>query len=179
MNPKANCRPDKDKLVFSSLTRSSCGAKFTTSSLILGQSDPRRSGSLVVRVCCPEVTCIFHLKFPYPCFIHALQHFLSPLFICTVKTQGQSLVRWSHIINKFTFTIVEQTVSWVHIYYMLFTHVHTHTHASTVHTHNRIYQISRVCVRLLLENFTFFSSHISLSSLFFHPPPVDCWNIGI
>lgn len=43
MNRKANCRPDKDKLSFSFLTRSSCRAKFTSSSLILGQSECTRT----------------------------------------------------------------------------------------------------------------------------------------
>lgn len=53
-NPKANCRPDKDKLSFSSLSGSSCRAKFTRSSLILGQSDwmwTEESGGLMVCLC--------------------------------------------------------------------------------------------------------------------------------
>lgn len=63
--PKANCRPDKDKRPLSFLTGSSYGAKFTTSSLIPGQSDCRRIKAWWVSglsVLSWGHKCIFHLE---------------------------------------------------------------------------------------------------------------------
>lgn len=96
-NPKANCRPDKDKLSFSFLSGSSSRAKFTASSLIPGQSDCMRTevwwvSGMAVLSC--AVTwghkCNFHIK-PWQAFLYVLFMRSSPFSFSTMWCFVQQL----------------------------------------------------------------------------------------
>lgn len=115
--PKANCRPDKDTLSFSFLSGSSCRAKFSASSLILGQSDCMWTEvwwvSDVSELSCAVTwghKCIFHLK-PPQAFLYMFHSWALPLSLlapCDVlysslnkwETKGKPLLRLCIIINK-------------------------------------------------------------------------------
>lgn len=84
-NPKANCRPDKDKRSFSFLSVSFCRAKISATSVILGQSGYMWaevwwvSGVSVFPALLHEVTSatfILRLQRLFSCFIRELDPFL-------------------------------------------------------------------------------------------------------
>lgn len=119
-NPKANCRPDKDKLSFSLLTGSYCRAKFTVSSLIHGQSHRLRTEAFwapAVSEISVAITwghkCICYLKPPPASHVSFMSSFCSVTLLLQIHCEGNYCSQYQTLL----ITQIEHLFVFQHVMY--------------------------------------------------------------